>query len=423
MRPVRILVTAAEKVPSVELGALIPLRAAEARGICELLYKALMQISILDLAWCDILFIVRGVTVEAVDCASAAKKYGRVILGYWDDDMTGIPAYSSSFKQRIRPDVQQSIKELFSITDKFFTPTAKLAQKLSQLHGREAGVLPVLPLDDRFKQPTRDMTGKRTAGYAGSADHGKLLNSLCLPAMSGLHNKFMDVEFEVLGPPPAVKYWTKGYIKYIPYIRNYQKYLDLAVSLDWHIGMAMQEADEFTTYKFYNKFMEYSYIGCAGIYSDLEPYKNVIVDGITGLLCENTVKAWEEAAARLLTDGDLAWRIKKNSYDFFRANHDREKLLDKYLSVLGPYLDFRAPEISEESLKGDPQYGRRNKAVRIFHYMRKQSIGRTILDILNHLVAQPAVYAIYLRSLPLFDFISRRNTDNKMQDSPQEADV
>ena len=67
--------------------------------------------------------------------------------------------------------------------------------------------------------------------------------------------------------------------------------------------------------------------------------------------------------------------------------------------------------------------GRRNKAVRIFHYMRKQSIGRTILDILNHLVAQPAVYAIYLRSLPLFDFISRRNTDNKMQDSPQEADV
>jgi len=418
MRPLRILVTATEKIPSVELGALIPLGAAEARGICAPLYKDLMQISVLDIAWCDILLIVRGVTAEAVDCASAAKKYGRMVLGYWDDDMTGIPQYSSSFKQRTRPDIKQNIQDLFAITDKFFTPTAKLAGKLSRLHGRQASVLPVLPLDDRFKPPSGHEPARRVAGYAGSADHGQLLNSLCLPVVSNLHNQFVDVKFEVLGPPPAARYWMKRYIKYIPYVRNYHKYLDLAVSLDWHIGLAMQEADEFTTYKFYNKFMEYTYIGCAGIYTNVEPYLSVIEDGITGLLCENTSRAWEDAVARLLNDGDLALRIKKNSYDFFKAKHDREKLLDNYLSVLGPCLDFRAPEISQESLKGDPQYSRRNKALRIFHHIRKQSLDRTFRDILNRIVAQPAVYAIYLRTLPLFDLMSRRNGHNKTQDTP-----
>jgi hypothetical protein len=107
---------------------------------------------------------------------------------------------------------------------------------------------------------------------------------------------------------------------------------------------------EFTTFKFYNKLLECSYIGCAGIYSKLEPYTSVIEDGITGLLVENEVAAWKEAMLRLLSDSKLRFALAANAREYVQNHHNKKLIAEQYAATLEPFLTYRAPEIGNRSL-------------------------------------------------------------------------
>jgi len=406
MRPVRILVTSTERLPSVELGALIPLYEAQKKDACAVTYKNTDALSILDIAWCDILFIVRGISALTVEFARAAKNYERIILGYWDDDLTSVPLYSLAYKLFSDPEIQSNIKSLFCLTDKFFAPTVKLAERLSALHGHKAGLLPVMSPDDNFGIPFQN-SRQKIIGYSGSVDHVSIVNRLCLPSVLRVLNSVPEVKCDIIGPPPEIKYSFSRNIRYRPYIRDYRRYLVLAASLNWYIGLAPQESDEFTTYKFYNKFMEYTYIGCAGIYTNVQPYSSVIQDGMTGLLCQNEVGAWTDAMQTLLHDSALGFRIRKNAHDFFKSRHNRQEQLSAFLEELKPYMSHRAPEISKSAFNTYPLLARGRVAIDMA-YVRSRGFKNLCLDGVARMIHNPIIYPVYLRLSPLLDLIMHR---------------
>jgi hypothetical protein len=148
-----------------------------------------------------------------------------------------------------------------------------------------------------------------------------------------------------VGPRPDLIDKLKDRIVFSSYIEDYYEYLNFISCLNWDIGLAPQVDSEFTTYKFYNKFLEYTSIGCAGIYSKLEPYIGVIQDGVAGLLVENEIEAWKDAILMLLKDSELRFRIASNAYEFVQNFHNRQIVAEKYATALGPFLNYRAPEI------------------------------------------------------------------------------
>ena len=80
---------------------------------------------------------------------------------------------------------------------------------------------------------------------------------------------------------------------------------------NWDIGLAPLEESKFTSCKYFNKYIEYSSYGIAGVYSAVEPYTFGIKDGLNGILCDNTVESWVQALNLLIKDTELTKNISE----------------------------------------------------------------------------------------------------------------
>lgn len=343
----RITVTSPGRTPSVELAGIVPFSELQKRGLCEFRYKDDMFLSPADIAWCDILLIVRGTSSQHVWAARWAKKHERTVLGYWDDDFLTIPEYSLIYPYYSNSRVKANIATLFRLTDAFFSPNPKLAAKLSVLHSREAKVLPGVHGTEGFEPPKKRTARLPTVGYSAGPDHIRILNSFVGPVIAEVAKTEANFRVHVVGPKPDFIGNLPVETEYTPYMQDYYSYFAFASKLQWDIGLAPQRETEFTTYKFYNKLLEYTHIGCAGIYTRTEPYLGVVEDGVTGLLVPNEVAAWRDAILRLLKDPELRFTIASNAYEFAQSHHNRRVVVEQYKETLAPFLSYRAPIISK----------------------------------------------------------------------------
>ena len=341
------MVTCPGRSPSVELAAIIPLSELQKQGLCEFRYKDEIFLSPADIAWCDILFIVRGTSSQYVWAARWAKKHERMVLGYWDDNFLTIPEYSLVYPYYSNSRVKANIDVLFKFTDAFFSPNPKLAARLAVLHGREVKILPGVHGTERFEPPKKRTVQLPTVGYSGGPDHTRILNSFVGPVIAEVAQTGANFKLHIVGPKPDFAGKLPVRTEYTGYIPNYYDYLAFASKLQWDIGLAPQWESDFTTYKFYNKLLEYTHIGCAGIYSKLEPYSLVIQDGVTGLLVPNEVEAWRDAILRLLKEPELRSKIASNAYEFAQSHHNRKVVAVQYKEALAPFLGYRAPAVSK----------------------------------------------------------------------------
>jgi hypothetical protein len=354
-RLTRIMATCAARIPSAELYAAIPLSELQKQGLCEFRYKDEILLSPADIAWCDILLMVRGASSQGVRSAQWAKRHGRIVLGYWDDNFLAVPEYSLTYPYYSSPAVKANIHRLFKLTDAFFSPNPKLAAKLTAVHGAEAKVLPVVQAAEGFEPPKKRQTQTPVVGYSGGPDHIRILNSFVGPVISEAAATGANFRVHIVGPKPDFIGKLPVTTDYTAYVANYYAYLAFASRLGWDVGLAPQMDDEFTTYKTYIKLLEYTHIGCAGIYTRIEPYLGVIEDGVTGLLVPNEVAAWRDAILRLLKDPDLRFKIASNAYEFVQAHHSRKVVAERYAEALAPFLSYRAPQLGKAYLLWNSQ--------------------------------------------------------------------
>jgi len=346
----KILITCHGKIPSVELGFILPFWELQKQGLCIFNYKDEMRLTSSDIFWCDILFVVRGASSQSVWAAALAKKFKRLVCGYWDDDFLSIPTHSLSYDYYASRTINENIKTLFKLSDHFFSPSPRLAAKLSSILGKDVPVLTGAQWVERREPVGKNRNHTPIVGFAGSRDHVAMLNTLIGPVITAVADARADFKVHVVGPKPDFIGMLRVDTIHTSYIQDYHDYLAFASTLEWDIGLAPQMDTEFTTYKFPNKLLEYAYIGCAGVYSKVEPYTSVIQDGITGLLVENEVPAWRDAIVRLLSDSELRLKISRNAYEYVRSNHNRDIVVTQYATVLEPLFKYRAPNVGRRVL-------------------------------------------------------------------------
>jgi glycosyltransferase involved in cell wall biosynthesis len=341
----RILAICATRIPSAELGVIIPFTQLSEQGICIFTYRNERAISLVDIGWCDILIIIRGAGFQSVWAAKEAKRLGRVIIGYWDDNLLEIPEYSLSYPYYSSPEVKDSINTIFKLTDAFFTPSPRLAVKLSSINHTMVKVLPQTSWSADIIPNSKKTNYPSIVGFSGSKDHVDLLNSFLYHVIDSVANTGENMKVHIVGPKPNFLNKLSLETIYTPYIQNYHSYLNFAAKLGWDIGLAPQVDSEFTCYKYHTKFLEYSHIGCAGIYSNLEIYANVIQDGVTGLLVDNSIESWRNAISRLLNNPDLRDKISTNARELVRSNYSKKVVANEYANAFSLFLNYRAPKI------------------------------------------------------------------------------
>lgn len=183
--------------------------------------------------------------------------------------------------------------------------------------------------------PPRTQERPLTIGWGGSPGHFADWHDLAptlqhwLEAHPACHLAVMNNEFaKPFIRLPEERYHFYGFA-------SLARYLEFVQTLD--IGLAPLLPSEYNRCRSDVKFLEYASRGVAGIYADLEPYRDSVVHGQTGLIYRDH----EELTAcldRLADDSELRRAIGRGAYDYVTRERRLEdhvvKRLEFYCSLM-----------------------------------------------------------------------------------------
>jgi len=109
--------------------------------------------------------------------------------------------------------------------------------------------------------------------------------------------------------------------------------------LRWDIAISPLEDTPFNRCKSDIKFLDYSAIGAAGIYSRVPAYESSVRHLETGWLAENEVEAWIEALEALLSDDGLRIQMAQNAARYLYAERILARCAHHWLKALETLLD------------------------------------------------------------------------------------
>lgn len=223
-------------------------------------------------------------------------------------------------------ETRKVIRYFLRQADRAVVSTQYLAERVASL----AGDVCVIPnaLDERlFGEPKcleRGKDGTGVIGYMGTHSHLDDLMLVLEPLRKFLRATGGRWEFQLVGISPddrilrafdglRFKVLNAGdsytYERFIPWARE---------NLRWDIGIAPLVDSLFTRAKSDIKYLDYALLGIPGIYSALEPYKNV-PNGICGLLAENRGEAWMLALQKMSAESVYRESIRTESVSHVKA--------------------------------------------------------------------------------------------------------
>jgi processive 1,2-diacylglycerol beta-glucosyltransferase len=152
-------------------------------------------------------------------------------------------------------------------------------------------------------------------GCMGTMTHDNDLRMI-LPALQAVWRRHPETELQMIGMvanDPARGMWADLPVRQVGPLPEENEYplfmVWFAGVVHWDIALAPLEDDDFNRCKSDIKFLDYSAIGAAGIFSRVPAYASSVDHRQTGWLAENTPAAWEEALETLLTDIPLREQI------------------------------------------------------------------------------------------------------------------
>ncbi len=261
-----------------------------------------------------------GATVrEAEALVEKVRRFGARLAYTLDDNLLD--------PQHIPLATRILVRFLCREADAVLVATDALACRLARL-ARRVIVLPNA-LDEQLFVAGEARQGtpgeRRRIGYMGTWTHERDLALLVQPLRHILRSYRDRVSLEVVGgaspgfltvfegcavrelrvPPPQVEYPA-----FVAWLRRHAR---------WDVAVAPLEDTAFTRCKSDIKFLDYSALGIAGVYSHVPAYAGTVRDGETGLLVANDPQAWTDALVELLDNARLRTTLAGNAEAYVRA--------------------------------------------------------------------------------------------------------
>lgn len=349
--PTRILIECPELIPSVQVGVLNPLQFLAEQEACSVRFKRTVEIKRSDLAWCDILVSVRGSEPLSWNILDAAKKAGRFVVYFIDDDLLNIPETIPSSEYFLDKDCRESILSCLRESDVLWCVNEYLAKKYGALTEARQVVSRVPVTLSSSVIDTNPVPGPLKILYAGSSDHSGVVQKYISPVVVRLLDEFEDqLDFTFIGADPRIS--RKSGVHYMPFISDYYRYKQMIQNKGFRIGLAIIEDHEFYRCKYYNKYIEYASIGAIGVYSDLDPYSLVVKNGENGFLCANTYEAWYNGIMCAIKDcRENNLTCLKGSIEIIQNNYNYNSVTKELLLQFPEISEYHASSVREDQIK------------------------------------------------------------------------
>lgn len=280
----------------------------------------------------DIVLVERGwradATLEAAEKLVAdVRALGAKLIYTLDDNLLDL--HRCQPWHEFSTDAKRNIVRFFlRKADGVVVSTEPLKQRFQHLNG-EIHVVPNA-LDERLfiggengNLPRPAVANsKLVIGYMGTHSHLQDLLLVLEPLRAVLRKYQGAVEFQMVGISednrivrsfedlPFRILDTEGkhfYPDFVPWARE---------NLCWDVAIAPLENNRFTRGKSDIKFLDYALLRIPGIYSDVEAYRHSVVDGETGMLCENVPAVWKLALEQLLEARAMRDVLLKSAYNY-----------------------------------------------------------------------------------------------------------
>lgn len=341
--PVNILVECPELIASARLGVIEPLKPMMADGTCNVVFKETRNIRKKHLQWSDIVVCVRGCEAFTLTIMEEAKRLGRLIIYYLDDDLLHIPEEASSAPYYNDPMIQKTMKRLLAISDILWGVNENIREIYGPLcPGR--WIWNRLPMKAIKKA---DIGGENRLNilYAGSVDHQKLVIEILNPVVDMLSREYPDrVTFTFIGANSGIK--DRDNVKNVSFFSDYADYRQFVENGNFSVGLAPTRTSGFYQCKYYNKFVEYASIGAVGVFTDCPLYRQVVVDGENGFLCANSVDLWYLLLKTLIENPAPLESCRSLIQQQLIEEFDAEQVAEELKTQLPESYTYHAPEVS-----------------------------------------------------------------------------
>jgi len=196
-------------------------------------------------------------------------------------------------------------------------------------------------LDSRLLYERRNVFRKNEKiiiGYMGTATHQKDFHMIKLPLMRVLQKYKSKICLEIVGSledESVIQFMPNTSIKILNKVKDYFSFWEwMNNNCFWDIGIAPLKYSEFTKCKSDIKYLDYSALGIAGIYSNHPAYENSIKDRETGLLVDNNCDSWQIAIEELIRNDELRNSIRNSAHNDLWKNRILQNNVNLWLDVI-----------------------------------------------------------------------------------------
>lgn len=319
--------------------------------VIDLRSRLLKQIEIADIDWCDVVISVRSTSVFEYKLAELAKKLGKFWILELDDDFLSLGDSYGRNGEGYPTERKKYLRKILPYTDCILTANKLLAEKYCEIGKISRYVLLDTVIDpSKLSIPTWNNKKKKVAFYVndGTLD---MFNMILKPALLDMEANQVD-KFAIyfLGLQPDVSEFNRKLeFHFIPHM-GFEKFLHYLSSEHFDIGLAPLTEDGFSQLKYFNKYIEYTRAGIVGIYSDCALYRQIVVSGSNGILCDNSPTAWRNAILSLVSNNTLRKQLVVNAQNQAREKFALDTILLKLRTELHELADYKAQNLKAKKL-------------------------------------------------------------------------
>lgn len=230
-----------------------------------------------------------------------------------DDDVYSVDKVNwMAYRVYAKPIHQDAVTHAAQVANMVTVSTEPLAEVMRKATGHDNVV--VLPnyVDDAIFDIQRPHRKNLVVGWAGGASHA-LDISMIAPSVKRYLKRNRTVELHLIGTDYRDTF--NGKARFSPWSNDL---FDYYRDIDFDIGLAPLYPTPFANSKSYIKALEYAALGIPVLASDLPPYRDFVLDGVTGFLIRQEHE-WGRRLYELTCDADMRTEMGQKAREHAKA--------------------------------------------------------------------------------------------------------
>lgn len=292
----------------------------------------------------DILFLIRTAEPESYVTSQYYAKIGRKYIYYIDDNFWLLLGSSPLDDYYSNWMVRRALESAVSGASLVLCHSEKFKQFLSN-YNQNVKVIPTF-FDFSCIEIRSSEIGLHEKRVGIVANQSRATDvAIIVPAIKKILEECGgDIYFEFFGyVPPELSGYSQ--VRYFKPINDYVKFIKTQNSRNWLLALAPLQENAFSSFKTNNKFREYGGASVAGIYSNVEIYRECVTNDVNGWLVDNTSEAWYLRIKSALNDPEKALCVGIEARECVLKRHHINEVRQKWV------LAIENASISEGGLK------------------------------------------------------------------------